>query len=257
MFARRRQQSLVNGVDVVAQLGADLVAYQELGSARLQALAGGLESELQELAGALPAQQVAELAAGRQRNLARGLQGVEDELLAAQRQEPHVSVILVGRPAERAQADPAGGELSQPLPRPVPVDQEDQPRPEERQVGEKFLSVLGLISPQAEMIEFLAQPRGSLRHCVVPAHGEGVEQALEEKKSFQMHIGVCQRHPQAGDVNDQDVGLRHADVVLEDQPTAAAGGRCSQAGVGELQRRVRFTPAMKAWISGRSASSRP
>ena len=130
---------------------------------------------------------------GGQRQPAGRLQGVEDQLFSSQGQEAPVPVIVVGRPAQHLQADPPGGELPQPLAGPVPVDQEDQPRSQEGQVGQQVGLVPGRVGPQAQVVEVFAEPRRPPRHRVLPAHREAVEQVLEEDQAVDVHVGVGQR----------------------------------------------------------------
>ena len=144
-------------------------------------------------------------------------------------------IIVVGRPAQHLQAHAPRGERPQPLASPVPVDQEDQPRSQEGQVGQHVGPVPRLVGPQAEVVEVLTEPRRPPRHRVLPAHVETVEQVLKEDQAVDMHVGVGQRDPPPLDVNDQDVGLGHPDVVLDHQPLAAAGGGRPQARVVELE----------------------
>ena len=59
------QPSLVDRVDVVPQLGADLIADQELGLAGPQSRAGRLQGELEEFGRPFRAEQIGELTPGR------------------------------------------------------------------------------------------------------------------------------------------------------------------------------------------------
>jgi hypothetical protein len=85
------------------------------------------------------------------------------------------------------------------------------------------------------VVQVLTEARGPFRHRVLPAHCEAIEQVLEEDQPVDVDVGIGQRDLLLRDVDDQDVGLRHADVVLDHQPLTAAGGGRPQAGVIELQ----------------------
>ena len=132
-------------------------------------------------------------------------------------------------------------EGQQALAGPVPVDQEDDARADAFQLRGQPGLVVGLEAGRAHQvslagIETLALPALGLR----PLRAHLGELALEEGETLAVQVGVGQRGDRRGagcvDLDDQHMGVVGADVVLDHQARAVAGGGGVQAGVLALER---------------------
>jgi hypothetical protein len=129
----QRQQALLGGLEVADELGLDLVAQQPHRTTGAEPLRGRAQHESKVLADLLARQQVAERLAVAQRRPRRVLDGLVDELLAANLEERTVAVIVHHRPAQQLDGLALAENAAQALARLVPIDEEDQSRPEELQ----------------------------------------------------------------------------------------------------------------------------
>ena len=125
------------------------------------------------------------------------------------------------------------------LARPVPVDQEHQPRSEELQVRPAGFIVRGLDLPRREIER---RPRRRPRSPSLPSKAARPEHRLEEREALGMHIRVCDAHQPVLHVNDDDVSVGFADVVLDYETSSSPRGGRRKARVVELQLRSAVHP---------------
>ena len=135
-------------------------------------------------------------------------------------------------------------ELLEPLARAVPVDQEHDARADalqhllqRRLVGAVELGGADVIGG-AEV-----EPGAGARLRLAPARADLAQQRLEEGEAAAVEVGVGEPDAQALDLDHQHVGVVGADVVLQQQAGAVAGGGGVEPGVVELERAGGVEPA--------------
>ena len=162
-----------------------------------------------------------------------GLDRLVDQLRAAEFQKAAVADVGFGRPSQQGQPFWAALELPQLFAGAVPVDQEDQARAEEFEVGSHAGGVGGDKAAGGHEERFAGgQGGGALG---VPGGAAGFQHVLEKRQAFGVHVGVGDADGLVLHVNDDDVGVGGADVVLDDQAVAGPRGGGGEAGMVELQ----------------------
>ena len=124
------KQALLGRAEMIEELRLNAVADQHLRRAGAQAFGRRLEDETQIVAGRLAADHFVELFAVAQRRPHSLLQGVVDEPFGAKLEECPMTEVLLRRPGEEFDGERIRDEEAEPLARPIPIDQEHEPRAE-------------------------------------------------------------------------------------------------------------------------------
>ena len=172
------------------------------------------------------------------------LHRTEHQLLAARCQPGHVADAPARGLGEDGRRIGLADELLEPLARAVPVDQEDDARADALQHLVQRLLVGAVERGGADVIGGAeVEPGAGARLRLAPARPDLAQQRLEEGEAAAVEVGVGERDTQALDLDHQHVGVVGADVVLQQQAGAVAGGGGVQPGVVELEGAGGIEPA--------------
>ena len=123
----------------------------------------------------------------------RGTHGRWKQLATAQLEETAVTNSVARRPVEYIDRATFGDAGSQQLARPVPIDQEDERRPD--RFEKSVAKVIGGV-PASDEIErtIVTEPLGTLAIEPAPLNGKIPQQTDKELRPRQMHVGIGHRH---------------------------------------------------------------
>ncbi len=152
--------------------------------------------------------------------------------------------VVAGGPAQDADRCFAVHKIAQCLARLVPVDQEDQPGPEKFEEFVDAGGILGAVAPRQhnELPLPSKVPRAFLRKRA-PNDRVPVEEPHEELRARPVNVGIGDGDFRTFDVDDNDMRIGRADVVLDDKPAAAARCGGAKAGMAESQAARPVEPA--------------
>jgi hypothetical protein len=234
-------EAAMAALQALGQQGAHLVGHQ---GRRLRLCPGpvgqgqGLD---QKGRGGVLAHHLVQAVAQAEGTGALGGHGVPDQALAAQREPGQMAHTLARGGVQHRHRGGLVDEGQQALAGPVPVDQEDDA------LADAFEHLLqrGLVgrgeAGAAHVVGLTGvQARGLPALGGAPLCAHLGQQALEEGEALTVQVGVGQadagRGPPGVHLQHDDVGVVGADVVLDHQARALAGGRGVQARVLALER---------------------
>src|SRR5271166_946929 len=198
------EQFALRSVEALRQIGLDLVADEAGGASVLQAFAGETQDAAQKRGAFALAQRLSERHAIGDASAGPPPHRVEDEIGAAELEKGAMAVLALRGTNEEFDRLVLGHERLQRLARLVPVDQEDDARPEK---GEKTIEI-GLVAPlidAVEEIECLAL--GELAILILgertPIDRLVDEQRHEELGADPVDVRVSRRDSEALDMHDE------------------------------------------------------
>ena len=112
--------------------------------------------------------------------------------------------------------------------KPVPIDQENETRAQELEIGATGFGVRGVEHARREI-----ERRASGEHrglVALPVHAMRLQHVLKEGEPFQMNVRVGYAHGEALDMNDDYMGVSRADIVLDNEPSVGVRRRGRQTG---------------------------
>ena len=233
------------------QIGLDAVAGQPHRAAFEQRFGADAQHGFQKIDRRVAPERAVEPLAETDTGGCRVMHGRRHQFAAAEFEEAAVTEAVARRPIEHAHGVGFRYPLAQHLARFVPVDQENERGADRR---EEVVARLGIAAAEAagDQIEHAVVAEAFRALAVEPApfDGEIAEQAGEEFRAHQMHVGIGDGHRVRLDRDHHHMRVGFADVVLDGEPRARARGGGGKAGMIEFQLAGRFQPAHESLDRG-------
>ena len=151
--------------------------------------------------------------------------------------------IVIGRPFQDLDRRLVLHQQPEPLARLVPVDEKDDARAHPLEKGRERGGIRRDEAAERQVEEIgIADARDLARADLLPGEAGLRAQALQKAHPRQVDVAVGERHPQAAHLDDEDMRLGRADIVLDQQRLAGAGGDGVKAGMIEFERRRAVHP---------------
>jgi len=183
------------------------------------------ERGAQEIDRALAAENLAERLAITDAHRRRVPHRRGDKLGTAKFEKSAMADVMARAPIEHLDRILVADQLAQGFPRLVPIDQEHERSADRLQEGIALVKVRRLVSARDEIERLaLGQTFSLPRLQALPAHGKLVELVHEELGARFVHVGVRDRDDKLLDADQQHMGVRGADVILNDEMRARAHG---------------------------------